>query len=100
MNIFKYQDENDICLYSSDNEYLIQRMSEYDYKAKKYDVRFDYENVTDTSVRIKGKEVYLGNELIYEDGERKLIGDHYLKDIMFVMTVAKILGLDLKKAKE
>ena len=100
MNIFKYQDSNDIAFYSSDNDYLIQRMSEYNYKAKKYDVRFDYKDVGENSIRIKDKKVYLGEELIYEDGERKLIGDHYLKDIMFVMGVAKILELDLLKAKE
>ena len=100
MNIFKYQDSNDIAFYSSDNDYLIQRMSEYNYKAKKYDVRFDYKDISENSIRIKDKKVYFGEELIYEDGERKLIGDHYLKDIMFVMGVAKILGLDLLKAKE
>ena len=100
MNIFKYQDSNDIAFYSSDNDYLIQRMSEYNYKAKKYDVRFDYKDISENSIRIKDKKVYLGEELIYEDGERKLIGDHYLKDIMFVMGVAKILDLDLLKAKE
>ena len=100
MNMFRYQNENDIAMYSSDNDYLIAKMKEYDYKAIKYDVRFDYENITDNSIRIKDGKVYLGKELIYEDGERKLIGDHYLKDIMFVMGVAKILGLDLEKAKE
>ena len=100
MNMFRYQNENDIALYSSDNDYLIAKMKEYDYKAIKYDVRFDYEDLSDKSLRIKDGKVYLGKELIYTDGERKLIGDHYLKDIMFVMGLAKILNLDLEKAKE
>ena len=100
MNIFKYQNTNDIAFYSSDNKYLSQKIKEYDYKAKKYDIRFDYEDVTSTSIRIKDGRVYFGEELIYVDGERKVVGDHYLKNVMFVMGIAKVLNLDLEKAKE
>ena len=100
MNIFKYQNEDDICFYSSDNEYTIKKLSEYDYKAKKYDISFNYENITDTSVRISKPNVYLGNKIIYTDGERNLIGDHYLRDIMFVAALAEVLNLDLNKVKE
>ena len=100
MNIFKYQTEDDICFYSSDNPYTIQRMSEYDYKAEKYDISFDNNTSTDHSVRISKPDVYLGDKLIYTDGERNLIGDHYLKDIMFVVALADVLGLDLDKVKE
>lgn len=100
MNIFRFQTEDDICLYSSDNPYTIKKLSEYDYKAKKYDVSFDDNKSTDCSVRISKPNVYLGNKLIYTDGERNLIGDHYLKDIMFVVALADILGLDLDKVKE
>ena len=100
MNIFKYQTEDDICFYSSDNLYTIKKMSEYDYKAKKYDISFDNNKSTDHSVRISKPNVFLGDKLIYTDGERKLIGDHYLKDIMFVVALADILGLNLDKVKE
>ena len=100
MNIFKYQNTNDIAFYSSDNKYLSQKIKEYDYKAKKYDIRFDYEDVTSTSIRIKDGRVCLGEEIIYVDGERKVVGDHYLKNVMFVMGIAKVLNLDLEKAKE
>ena len=100
MNIFRYQTEDDICLYSSDNPYTIKKMSEYDYKAKKYDISFDDNKSTDCSVRISKPNVYLGDKLIYTDGERNLIGDHYLKDIMFVVALADILGLDLDKVKK
>ena len=100
MNIFRFQTEDDICFYSSDNPYTIKKLSEYDYKAKKYDVSFDDNKSTDCSVRISKPNVYLGNKLIYTDGERNLIGDHYLKDIMFVVALADILGLDLDKVKE
>lgn len=100
MNIFRYQTEDDICFYSSDNPYTIKKISEYDYKAKKYDISFDDNKSSDYSVRISKPNVYLGNKLIYTDGERNLIGDHYLKDIMFVVALAEVLGLDLDKAKE
>ena len=98
MNIFKYQDENDYCIYSDDNYYLRQRMESSQYKGIKYNIRFDYENLNQNSVRIKDKEVYLNNELLYTDDERKLIGDHNLKNIMFALTVAKIMNLNLDKA--
>ena len=100
MNIFKYQDENDYCIYSDDNYYLRQRMESSQYKGIKYNIRFDYENLNQNSVRIKDKEVYLNNELLYTDDERKLIGDHNLKNIMFELTVAKIMNLNLDKANK
>ena len=100
MNIFKYQDENDYCIYSDDNYYLRQRMESSQYKGIKYNIRFDYENLNQNSVRIKDKEVYLNNELLYTDDERKLIGDHNLKNIMFALTVAKIMNLNLDKANK
>ena len=100
MNIFKYQDENDYCIYSDDNYYLRQRMESSQYKGIKYNIRFDYENLKQNSVRIKDKEVYLNNELLYTDDERKLIGDHNLKNIMFALTVAKIMNLNLDKANK
>ena len=100
LNIFKYQNESDYTLYSDDNYYLNEKMKQYNYPGIKYDVRFDYENIKENSVRIKNKDVYLNNEIIYTDGERKLIGDHNLKNIMFVVAISKILNLDLGKAKE
>ena len=100
MNIFKYQTKDDYLIYSSDNEYLRNKMSEFDYKATKYNVRFDNENLLGNDVRIVDKNVFINDELVYTDTERKLLGDHNLKNIMFVLTIAKILNLDLDKAKE
>ena len=100
LNIFKYQDEEDFCIYSDDNEYLHERMKSDIYKATRYNIRFDNENITNNATRIINKEVYLNNELLYIDTERKLIGDHNLKNIMFALTVSKILNLDLVKAKD
>ena len=100
MNIFKYQDSSDYCIYSDDNEYLHERMKSTNYKGIRYNVRFDNEYNGVNCTRITNKEVYLNNELLYVDGERELIGDHNLKNIMFALTVTRILNLDLEKAKE
>lgn len=100
MNIFKYQTEEDYALYSSDNEYLINKMNEYPYKAIKYNIRFDNEDITNNSTRIIDNKIYLNNELIYTDEKRNLIGDHNLKNIMFALTVCKILNIDISKIKE
>ena len=70
MNIFKYQDSSDYCIYSDDNEYLHERMKSTNYKGIRYNVRFDNEYNGVNCTRITNKEVYLNNELLYVDGER------------------------------
>lgn len=99
MNIFKYQTSDDFAIYSDDNIYLNNKMKEFDIKSNKYNVRFDMDNVFGNSVRTDGKHIYINGEDAYTDGERKLIGEHNLKNIMFVLTISKILGLDLDKAR-
>lgn len=99
MNIFKYQTSDDFAIYSDDNVYLNNKMKEFAIKSNKYNVRFDMDNVFGNSVRTDGKHIYINGEDVYTDGERKLIGDHNLKNIMFVLTISKILGLDLDKAR-
>ena len=100
MRMFKFQDEDDIAIYGDDNKYLNERIVNDGYKSILYDVRFDDSEGGERSVRIKDKKIYLNGEFLYEDGERKLLGDHNLNNFMFVMTVAKLKGLDLAKAKE
>jgi len=100
MNIFKYQNNNDYYIYASDNDYLRERVKEYDLKGIKYTVRFDDLEKDGNYTRIVDKDVFINDELVYHDGERKIIGDHNLKNIMFVLTIAKIMNLDLDRAKE
>ncbi len=100
MNIFKYQTNKDYAIYSDDNVYLNNKMKEFDIKSTKYNVRFDMDNIFGNSVRTDGKYIYINGEDVYTDGERKLIGEHNLKNIMFVLTISKIIGLDLDKARD
>lgn len=100
MRMFKFQDSDDIAIYSDDNEYLHDRVVNDGYKSIFYDVRFDDSEGGEHSVRIKDKKIYLNGEVLYEDGERCLLGDHNLNNIMFIMTVAKLKDLDLAVAKD
>ena len=100
MRMFKFQNENDIALYGDDNNYLHERIVNDGYKSTFYDVRFDNNEGGEHSVRINDKKIYLNGELLYVDGKRNLLGDHNLNNIMFIMTIAKLKGLDLNKAKE
>lgn len=97
MNIFKYQEADDYSLYFDDDSYLTERMANFYSPSLKYSVRFDDNKRTCNSVRIKDKKIYLEEKLLYEDKKRRLLGDHNLRNIMFVVTIAHILNLDLEK---
>lgn len=100
MNIFRYQDSSDIMIYADDNLCLHNLICKEDFKAEPYDIRFDDRPINKHSLRLRENKVYYNDELLYEDGNRKLLGDHNLKNIMFVLSVAKLKGLDLDKAKK
>lgn len=98
MNIFKYQDSSDYSLYYDDDSYLTEKMSNFNSPSVKYNIRFDDKKKSLNAVRIKNNKIYLADKLLYEDKKRKLQGDHNLKNIMFIVTIAQILNLDLEKA--
>lgn len=97
MNIFKYQGSNDYCLYFDDDSYLTEKMARSMFPSIKYNIRFDDEKKSLNAVRIKNNKIYLADKLLYEDKKRKLLGDQNLKNIMFIVTIAQILNLDLEK---
>lgn len=100
MNIFKYQKVGDYSLYFDDDSCLTAKMTNFSSPSIKYNIRFDNEKKSSTAVWIKNKKIYLGDKLLYEDKERNLLGDHNLKNIMFIVTIAEILNLDLEKTAE
>ncbi len=100
MNIYKYQNDNDIMIYADDNKYLHDCIIKGHFKGQHYDIRFDDSPINTNSVRIRNNKIYYNDELLYEDDKRNLIGDHNLKNIMFVVLVAKLKGLNLQKVKQ
>lgn len=96
LNIFKYQDKNDYAIYCKDieplNSYIDNR-----YKAMKYGIDFN-SNYDVNVTSIIDNYVCLNNEQIYDiNSHRLLLGDHNLRNIMIVLTIARILNLDMNK---
>lgn len=104
-NIFKYKKKEDFFLYNADNESVRDVV-----KKHQQDMNENYYNVYPIS--FENKEYYEKNKLVYENGvvkdsnsvelynstdKRKLLGDHNLNNIMFVLAVSEILKLDLQK---
>ena len=95
MNMFKYQDENDIGIYDGQNKYLIDLVSKNNYKSKLYKFTVDEESdiyIMDNKVYYEGSVIYDGNS------KRNLIGIHNLKNIMVILLISKLLNLDINRA--
>lgn len=95
MNMFKYQDENDVGIYDGQNKYLIDLVSKNNYKSKLYKFTVDEESdiyIMDNKVYYEGSVIYDGNS------KRNLIGIHNLKNIMVILLISKLLNLDIEKA--
>lgn len=96
LNIFKYQDKNDYAIYCKDIEPLNSYIDDR-YKAIKYGIDFN-SNYDVNVTSIIGNYVCLNNEPIYDvNSHRLLLGDHNLRNIMIVLTIARILNLDMNK---
>ena len=106
LNICRYQKPEDYFLYSIDNDCLREHIE---------NLRGLKQNIFEISLEGNGKLnanhkliIRKGNTAITEDGEvlytdsedRQILGDHNFNNIMFAVTVAKIMNLDLKKANE
>lgn len=96
LNIFKYQDKSDYAIYCKDIEPLNSYIDDR-YQAIKYGI--DFNSNYDTNVTsIIGNYVCLNHEQIYDiNSHRLLLGEHNLRNIMIVLTIARILNLDMNK---
>lgn len=94
LNIFKYQDENDYAIYCKDIEPLNSYITDK-YKAVKYGINFNEDDTYNTT-SIIDEYVSLNGERLYNINDKRiLVGDHNLRNIMIVLTISKILGLNM-----
>ena len=94
-NIYKNQKSTDYFLYNCENEVLKKKVITPIAKTYKISLK-----------QSEGSQVYLKNDIVYindkqiynsKEEKRNLMGDYNLNNIMFVLTVSEIMGLDLKK---
>ena len=106
LNICRYQHENDYFLYSIDNKCLEEHVEKMgNLKQKVYEISLAGNGKVREEdalvIRKDNNAVAENGEVLYTDSEtRKILGDHNFNNIMFAITVAKIMNLDLKKATE
>ena len=106
LNICKYQKENDYFLYSIDNECLREHVKKMgDLKQNVFEISLEGNRKVNQNDRLIIKKdntaVDEAGDVFYTDSEaRQILGDHNFNNIMFAITVAKIMNLDLKKANE
>lgn len=104
MNIGRFQNKDDYFIYNVDNKIIKECINEIeDSNHIKYEVSFEgnISNNNSNKVYIKDNYIYINEEKIYNINEkRNLIGDHNLNNIMFVLTVSKILNLNMENVKE
>lgn len=94
LNIYKYQDESDYMIYCKDIEPLNSYIND-NYRAKKYSVNFTSDDSNNTTSIIDDYVTLNGEKLYNINDNRILVGDHNLRNIMIVLTIAKILELDM-----
>lgn len=96
-NIFKYQQPDDYFIYNADDVNLQQ----FIHQPAAQVFRVSLAGSPEAQTRLVGNEVYFENQPIYHrDTPRQLLGDYNLQNIMFALTVAEILGLDLARAQQ
>lgn len=106
INICRYQKENDYFIYNIDNEILNDHIMDMQ-EIKSYICEISYlgnkKQHADSKLIKRNEDVVISeeNEVLYIDSEnRKILGEHNFNNIMFAITVANIMNLDLKKAQE
>lgn len=93
LNIFKYQNKDDFAIYFKDNETLNNYIKNMNFNSNLMSVSFnDGDTYLDNNI-----VYYKENKLYIDDNKRKILGNHNLENIMFTLTIAKLLDLDINK---
>lgn len=100
MNMFKYQNSDDIAIYCLDNENTVNWINNNSYQSKLYKVTLNKTNSQNTIYLDGDNVVYEGNVIYNKNNERTLIGEHNLCNIMTCLLISNLLNLDLNKVVE
>ena len=93
-NIFTHQNKNDYFIYNYDNKYLQEKVNKYKPISNVYSISLNGND--NASTYLKNDKVYFKNKLVYDTNDkRNLLGMHNVNNIMFVLTLASILSLDM-----
>lgn len=97
MNMFKYQNKDDIAIYSLDNENTVNWINNNNYQSKLYKVTLNKTN-SENAIYLDGDNVVYEDNIIYnKNNERTLIGEHNLSNIMTCLLISNLFNLDLNK---
>lgn len=104
LNIFKFQKNSDHFIYNINNALLTNALKKHSICSNIHEVSCiddAYSNITSNSFYIKDDKIYFKNTVLYDcTNKRKLLGNHNLNNIMFVLSVSEILNLNLNKTIE
>lgn len=93
MNMFKYQNESDISIYCYDCEALKNKVLNNNYKSISYKISDN--KIDENTIYLDNNYVKFNNKKLYNKNDtRNLIGDHNLKNIMFILLVSELLKLN------
>lgn len=92
LNMFKYQKEDDYCLYTTDNKNVKNYLNDT-YISNKLDIKKEF--------IINGDEILFDDKVVYKKSNKRLLkGNHNLTNILFILRIVLLLGYDIEKAVE
>lgn len=91
LHLVANQQDGDVCLINNRNEQLKSYAQDLK-NVQFYDVESDF--------HAEGKELFYQNQLLVNIDDLKIIGNHNLDNLAGVLSIVKILGLDIKQTIE